>query len=515
MNLIAMIDFAAMSSVQVVLLILVLVFGFFMAWNIGANDVANAMGTSVGSKALTLKKAVVLAAIFEFLGAYLVGGNVAETVRKGIFDPNVLNTLYPGEAANVLACGMIAALMAAGTWLMIASFFGWPVSTTHSIVGAVVGFGCVALGTSEIAWSKVTFIFVGWIVSPLLSGAVAYLLFRLILQQVFFRKDPVRAAKRIAPYLVFLVLIVLIGVVTFKGLSPFWKQHEIDPFATKPLLIMCAVSVFLGMVGMLFTRHIVRDFKSGQNHDEHDTTGAGEDTALFATAPVSRGLTKATMHLRRVRDASNGAINERAVALLDELETLHGEVRTKVQYGTDSQDLQKVERIFVFLQILTACFVAFSHGSNDVANAIGPLSGAIHAILEGEVVMKSGVQGWALALGGTGIVIGLATWGWRVIRTVGERITELTPSRGFCAEFAAAITILAASILPIGLPVSTTHTLVGAVLGVGLARGLGALNLATMRDIVASWLITIPAGAGLSIVFYFVVKTLVLDLGIF
>jgi PiT family inorganic phosphate transporter/sodium-dependent phosphate transporter len=194
---------------------------------------------------------------------------------------------------------------------------------------------------------------------------------------------------------------------------------------------------------------------------------------------------------------------------------MHGEVREKVQYGTDSQELQKVERIFVFLQILTACFVAFSHGSNDVANAIGPLSGAFEAARSGEVTMTSGVQGWALALGGIGIVLGLATWGWRVIRTVGERITELTPSRGFCAEFAAAITILAASILPIGLPISTTHTLVGAVLGVGLARGLGALNLATMRDIVASWVITIPAGAGLSIVFYFLVKTFVLDLNLF
>jgi len=509
----AMIDFADMSGVQVALLALVLVFGFFMAWNIGANDVANAMGTSVGSKALTLKKAVILAAVFEFLGAYLVGGNVAETVRKGIFDPNVLNTIYPDSAANILACGMIAALMAAGTWLMIASFFGWPVSTTHSIVGAVVGFGCVALGASEIAWSKVTFIFVGWIVSPLLSGAVAYLLFRLILQQVFYRRDPVRAAKRLAPYLVFLVLIVLIGVVTFKGLSPFWKQHEIDPFATKPLLIMSAVSVFLGLVGMFFTRHIVRNFKSSHDTGESDEEGKGGTE--FSTAPVSRGLTKATMHLRRVRDASIGPVNERAVALLDELERLHHEVREKVQYGTDSQDLQKVERIFVFLQILTACFVAFSHGSNDVANAIGPLSGAFHAVMEGEVVMKSGVQGWALALGGTGIVLGLATWGWRVIRTVGERITELTPSRGFCAEFAAAITILAASILPIGLPVSTTHTLVGAVLGVGLARGLGALNLATMRDIVASWLITIPAGAGLSIAFYYLVKMCVLDSNLF
>jgi phosphate/sulfate permease len=494
-----------MLGVETVLMILVLVFGFFMAWNIGANDVANAMGTSVGSKALTFKKAVVLAAIFEFLGAYLVGGNVADTVRKGIFNPALLSIEYGADASLILACGMIAALMAAGTWLMIASYFGWPVSTTHSIVGAVVGFGCVALGVSEIEWPKVLFIFTGWVVSPVLSGAVAYMLFRFILQKIFFRKDPVRAAKRIAPYLVFLVLIVLVGVVTFKGMGPFWKERGIDKFDTQPLVMMCSLSLFLGLVGLFYMRHLVKDIKSAQDENPR------EGDELFTTVPVSRGLTKAIMHLRRVRDASIGSVNKQAVALLDQVEKLHSEVRPKIQYGSDSQELQKVERIFVFLQILTACFVAFSHGSNDVANAIGPLSSAYEAIRTGEVTMTSGVPGWALALGGVGIVLGLATWGWRVIKTVGEKITELTPSRGFCAEFAAAITILAASVLPIGLPISTTHTLVGAVLGVGLARGIGALNLATMRDIVASWLITIPMGAVLSIGFYYLIKTLVLN----
>jgi phosphate/sulfate permease len=503
-------------EVGTVLTILVLVFGFFMAWNIGANDVANAMGTSVGSKALTFKKAVILAAIFEFLGAYLVGANVTNTVRKKIFDPALLTELYTAydtEPAMILACGMIAALMAAGTWLMIASYFGWPVSTTHAIVGAVVGFGCVALGASNIEWWTVMGIFAGWVVSPVLSGAVAYLVFRLILQQIFYRKDPVRAAKRIAPYLVFLVLIVLIGVVTFKGFAPFWKERGIDKFDSQPLLMMCLLSVLFGLVGMFYMRHLVKDIKSSQDKEEEEEEEEGGKR--FTTAPVSRGLTKAIMHLRRVRDASIGAVNERAVALLDQVEKLHSEIRPRIHYGSDSQELQKVERIFVFLQILTACFVAFSHGSNDVANAIGPLSSAYEAIKSGEVAMKSGVPGWALALGGVGIVLGLATWGWRVIKTVGEKITELTPSRGFCAEFAAAITILAASILPIGLPISTTHTLVGAVLGVGLARGLGALNLATMRDIVASWLITIPMGAALSIVFYYLVKMIVLDSGFF
>ena len=227
---------------------------------------------------------------------------------------------------------------------------------------------------------------------------------------------------------------------------------------------------------------------------------------------VARALQKASTHLRSVRDNTDGTLSEETKELLKNVERLHAEVRKKTEFGTDSPNLQKVERIFVFLQILTACFVAFSHGSNDVANAIGPLSAAYQAVRELKIPIESSVPQWALVLGGIGIITGLATWGWRVIRTVGERITELTPSRGFCAEFGAAITILLASTLPIGLPVSTTHTLVGAVLGVGLARGLGALNLTVMRDILASWIITIPAGAALSIMFYYLLKVFLLDL---
>jgi len=214
-----------------------------------------------------------------------------------------------------------------------------------------------------------------------------------------------------------------------------------------------------------------------------------------------------------VRDAAEEPVRKQIIQLLGEVEELHDTAREQMRFGTDSKELQQVERIFASLQILTACFVAFAHGSNDVANAIGPMSAAYQAVRTGEVALKAGVPTWALALGGVGIIVGLATWGWRVIETVGKRITELTPSRGFCAEFAAAITILMASILPLGLPVSTTHILVGAVIGVGLARGIGSLNLKTMRDIFASWFITIPAGASLSILFYYILKLAILDSG--
>ena len=219
------------------------------------------------------------------------------------------------------------------------------------------------------------------------------------------------------------------------------------------------------------------------------------------------------MHLQRVRNTADGEVKEHAEKLLKDLGAVTQKVRAQINTNTDSPALRKVESIFVLLQIITACMVAFAHGSNDVANAIGPLSAAYQALEAGVIEAKSTTPGWALLLGGIGIVVGLATWGWRVIRTVGKRITELTPSRGFCAEFAAAITILLASTLPIGMPVSTTHTLVGAVLGVGLARGLNALNLKTMRDIIAGWVITIPAGAILSVVFYLILHAIFIDTG--
>jgi phosphate/sulfate permease len=504
-----------MTGAEITLVSFVLIFGFFMAWNIGANDVANAMGTSVGSRALTLKQAVIIAALFEFFGAFLVGAKVSDTVRSKIFDPAKLTEVYSAAqfpenyASTVLACGMIASLLAAGAWLMFASYYGFPVSTTHSIVGAVVGFGCVALGPALVDWGSVGTITGGWIISPLLSGAVSYVVFRVILQLVFYKKRPVEAAKRVTPFLVFFVLVVLIGVVAIKGLSPFWKERGINVMSPQSLITLTIVSTIIGMIGMFITRGLVRGIKMAPGDGK--SVPVETDPTTVITPDVSRALTKAAVYLRRVRDRSDGDLSDQARKLLTDIEGLHKTVREVASFGTDSRELQTVEKIFVYLQILTACFVAFSHGSNDCANAIGPLSAAYSAVVDGAIAAKSSTPLWGLALGGIGIVVGLATWGWRVIRTVGERITELTPSRGFCAEFSAALVILIASVT--GLPVSTTHVLVGAVLGVGLARGLGALNLSMMRDIVASWIITIPAGAILAILFYYVLKLIFIDSG--
>ncbi len=494
-----------MGTEAMILTGLALLFGLYMAWNIGANDVANAMGTSVGSGALTLKRAVILAAVMEFAGAFFIGPHVTETVRKGIID---ISMFSGEEGARMLCFGMLAALLAAGAWLQIASYFGWPVSTTHSIVGAIVGFGCVYGGIHTVDWfggngfnvvtilsgkGGVASIVASWVVSPLISGVIAYFVFRFILRKIFYRPDPVVAARKWTPILVFAVLVTMMLVLSLKGLKPFWHDNfGLKPTDKWPLTIGLGASILSGIVGALVSRKLVVKVK------DDDPALARLQADLY----TARAMSKALMHLRRVHST---AIDEQARAqaqrALEESEKLYKEVRDRTRGNTDSHIYHNVERIFIYLQIISAAFVALAHGSNDVANAIGPLSVVVETAKTMSIPEKTSVPLWVLGVGGVGIVVGLAAWGWRVMQTVGKRITELTPSRGFCAEFAAAITILIASVYK--LPISTTHTLVGAVLGVGLARGIGALNLNTIRDIVASWIITIPAGAGLAILFFY------------
>ncbi|MFK7788915.1 MAG: inorganic phosphate transporter [Phycisphaeraceae bacterium] len=412
--------------------------------------------------------------------------------------------------------GMIAALLAAGLWLQIASYFGWPVSTTHSIVGAVVGFGCVALGFGAINWvgddgkfGGVAKIAASWIVSPLLAGTIAYFLFNIVQRTVLNKSDPVRAAKRVTPFIVFFVMLVLVGMTAFKGLKNYFKQADwihhypkIDPSAdgNSFVLVVLGVAAVVGVIGAIITALLVRRVTSSNTSDR----------SRFESAYVTRSLDKARKHLRRVSETADGEMQEKAAQLLAEVRELEKLATSKVDVAGTHSRYKQVEKIFAYLQIMSACFVAFAHGANDVANAIGPLSAAVQALREGAVAAKAAVPTWALLLGGAGIVMGLATWGWRVMATIGKKITELTPTRGFCAEMAAATTILIAS-LPFkwaAVPISTTHTLVGAVLGVGVARGIGAINLSTVRDIAASWVITIPAGATLSIVTYYILRAI-------
>jgi len=408
-----------------IIVILACVFGFFMAWGVGANDVANAMGTSVGSKALTMKQAIMIAILFEFAGAYLAGGAVTATIRKGIIDPGILS-----GSPELLVFGMLSALLAAGLWLLIATHYGWPVSTTHSIVGAIVGFAAVGISVDAVHWDKVSKIVASWVVSPLTAGVIAFFLFRSVQKLILDTDKPFENSKKYVPVYIFLVGFIISMVTFTKGL----KHIGMDISFTNSALISVGVAAITMIIGILMLRKIKAD--PAADKDYH-----------FAS----------------------------------------------------------VEKVFGVLMMFTACAMAFAHGSNDVANAVGPLAAVVGVVSSGgEVAQKTAMPAWILLLGGAGIVAGLVMYGHKVIATIGNNITELTPSRGFAATLAAATTVVVAS--GTGLPISTTHTLVGAVLGVGLARGLAALNLRVVGTIFVSWVVTLPAGALLAIMFFFMFK---------
>ena len=415
-----------MMEYQTIYIGLAAAFGLFMAWGIGANDVANAMATSVGSKALTIKQAILVAAVFEFLGAVLAGGAVTSTIRKGIVDTDSL-----AGTPELLIYGMLAALLAAGTWLLIASKNGWPVSTTHSIVGAIVGFAAVGIGVDAVKWGKVGTIVMSWVISPVTAGFIAYLIYLSVQRLILSQEDPLAKAKRYVPVYIFLAAFTITLVTILKGL----KHVGLDLSVRDSYLLAVAIAMGIALIGAVFINKIEPDRKVDKK--EHFYT---------------------------------------------------------------------VERVFGVLMVVTACGMAFAHGSNDVANAIGPLAAIIGTATTGEIASQSALPIWVLMLGGGGIVVGLATFGRHVIATVGKKITQLTPSRGFAAELAAATTIVIAS--GTGIPISTTHTLVGAVLGVGMARGIEAIDLRVVVRILVSWVVTIPAGAFLAILFFFIFRTI-------
>ncbi len=331
-----------------ILTIAAIAIGFYVAWNIGANDAANSMATSYGSKALTLKQIVIIASVLEFLGASIFGHRVTYTVAKGIVPIELLSH-------DLVIFGALSALISAGFWITVATYYRLPISTTHSIVGAMLGFGLAAasqryITVEQIKWGVLLKIVFSWVLSPLIGAFLAFVVFSLI-----------------------------------------------------------------------------------------------------------------------------------RITLLERFRS------------------ESVESVFRYLQVLTACYMAFAHGSNDVANAVGPITAMLG--------YKGGAPYWVLVIGGLGIAVGVATWGYRVIETVGRHITELTYTRGFSAEFATATTVLAASSL--GMPISTTHTIVGSVIGVGLAGGLASVNLKVVYRIILSWIITVPIAAALTISIYTVLVAFV------
>jgi len=474
-----------------ILLYIALAFGFYMAWNIGANDVGNSMGTSVGSRALTLRQAVILAAIANFAGAVLVGSKVTDTVRKGITDPMIY-----ADNPETLLYGMLAALLAAGFWLQIATSFGWPVSTTHSIIGAVVGFGVIAGGVDSIDWVKVASIASSWVISPLLSGIVAFIAFSLIRKLILNSKDMMLATKRIVPIIFGLVILVMSLVLLFKGL----KHLNLDLTLRESVLISGMLGFGAWAVSGLFLHGV--DINRYKRKFVLNQQRAVDDNLM-----VSRSLRKSLNYKDKNLEYASGSVYNRLDNLYDGMNQLADDIEDSAYSEAKKggrEDYYFVERIFGYLQVLSAAFVAFAHGANDVANAIGPLAAVVSIIQTKQVLMQVGVPLWLLLMGGVGIAIGIGTLGWKVMETIGKKITEITPSRGFAAEFSAAMVIAIAS--KMGIPISTTHTLVGAVIGVGMARGISSINLGVVKNIVISWFVTIPVGAIFAIIIYYILR---------
>jgi inorganic phosphate transporter, PiT family len=402
-------------DIGITLLLLSVFAGAYMAWNIGANDVANSMASAVGSKVITLKQALFLATLLTFLGATFVGSHVAQTIRKGIINSSVISD------PKLIFLGLLSALLSASLWVCLATFKNLPVSTTHSIVGAMVGFGLISGGPSSINWGQFAFIVASWVSSPLLSGIGAFVLFKFIDRMILSRLDTATGAVKTAPVLIASTIFIMTLSLLLD--TPLGKRFEFAGYQS--------FAASLGVAGFCYI-------------------------------------------------ASSIAL---------------GRIFAKVKFTA-------AEQIFRYLQVMTSCYVAFGNGANDVANAMGPLAGIYFIFSSGSVAESAPVPVWMLAFGGAMICLGICTWGYRVIETMGSKITELTSVRGFTVEFSAATMILIASML--GLPVSTTHAAVGAYVGVGLARGVEALDLGVVWKIMVYWIITVPISAVTAAIIYLI-----------
>lgn len=409
---------------SIVYIILAIVFGFYVAWSVGANDLANVMSTAIGSKAITPQQAIFIAIIFEFAGALIGGHGVAETISTGIITPSAL-----AQFPNAVVYGMLAVLLAAGAWLTLASLFGMPVSITQTIVGSIFGFGLIVLGPHAIHWQQMIYILITWICSPTIAGVIAFLLFMSVQFFILATPEPIKRAHRFMPYYLFLIGFILAMITVVKAI----KHFEYHPNWIAQLIIATVLGLIVAIIG--------------------------------------------SSVIKRIRH------NEDIVA--------------RVQFVY-------IEKMFAILMTLTACAMVFAHGSNDVAITMGPVAAIIDLLRPEEIHRHSALLYAILAFGCTSVVIGLLMYGRRVIITVGSGITALTPSRAFCATLAAAMAVVLST--SVGIPVSATQTLVGAILGVGLARGIGALDLGVVRNIFFSWIITIPVGAGFTIGFYYLMS---------
>jgi len=400
---------------------------FYVAWSIGANDVANSMGTSVGSKALSLRQAILIAGIFEFAGAVLIGIHVTRTVQNGIVDPSLFSA-----DPYIYVFGMLAALLAAAIWITISTYFSLPISTSQSIVGALIGFGIVVIGPSAVKWEKIFQIGGSWVLSPIAGAILAFFIFFIIKKFIFDTNKPFESTKKAFPFFTF----ALVSVILFS----IFKSLDCTDFPAIDFTIALELTLIVGFISAVISHFLICRYKPGE-------------------------------------------------------------------LSTDADVYHSIEHVFIYLQIITACFVAFAHGSNDVANAIGPVAAVANILQSGTIGGLGGVPLWLVILGGIGIVVGLATWGYKVIGTIGKKITEITPTRGFSAELSTALVVLACSRL--GLPVSTSQVLVGSVIGIGLAKGIVAVDLKVIKRIMTCWIITVPVSAVTAATIFICIKAII------
>ena len=409
-------------------LVLAVVIGFLMAWAVGANDVANAMASTVGSKTLSVQSAVLIAAVFEAVGAIFASGQVTNMIRYGVLDIAAFH-----EQQDIFILGMLASLLSAATWLLVATYHGWPVSTTHSIIGAVLGFGFVSVGVDNILWGNLRLIFLSWLLTPVCAVCAAYLIFQIISYVVLSAPAPLQRAGKVVPICLMLLVFIFGGVTVFQGIDA------------------------LGIKVDLWQKYVWVTI-----------------TAIATYVLVSAYAQKEYI---------------------------------KYQCLGREQQLVIVEKKFGVLSIITAASMAYAHGSNDVANAIGPVAAVAQLVTTQSFTQGASIPVWVVLLGATGIILGLVMYGYRIMETVGTGITQLTPSRGFTAQFATSAIIVSAS--GFGYPVSTTQTMVGAILGVGLARGMAALNIKVIKNIFISWVITVPMGAILSAGYFYMLRIVI------
>ena len=473
-----------------------IIFAFYNAWGIGANDCANSFATSVGAKVLTLKQAVIIAGIFEFSGAVFMGSHVTSTVRKKIVDINIFEN-NPGA----LMYGMLCADLASAIWLTIATYFKLPVSTTHSIIGAIVGFSLAYNGADAVNWEKIWLVIASWVASPVLSGVFAGILFFLINRFVFQSNNSYQRTLHIFPILTFFTFFINSLFIIYKG-SPQLDLDETELWVAMVSSISIGLVTALG-ANFLYLPYVRRRLENNTNEEE--TTENGD------TEQNEEPNNKTESYLEAVNDAQTEIQNKsfaydpdvditenikNSKALVKKLEEKHYEDNLEKLYENSGEIDKKSDQLCSWVQIITACFSSFAHGSNDVANAVAPLATIYHIYQNDAISKKSDVPIWVLVLGGIGIVIGLSTWGYKIIDRIGRELTKISPSRGFIIELSAALTIIIASRAEI--PVSTTHCQVGSVVGCGLVGGVKNIKWGILKKIIFSWLITLPITGFLS-----------------